>query len=104
MLAISEGVTGVGMILGPVFGSAFFILGGYDLPFYAFTLFNFVCLIVCYKYIVNIKSNSSPPQEPPENELLASSRELKGFFVLNSSEISEDGFMNDAQQPSPPPP
>ena len=60
-----EALSGVGLIMGPAIGSAFFALGGFPAPFFFVSSYFLIASILVYKLIPNsVESSETESLEP----------------------------------------
>lgn len=59
-LSMAEISSGLGFLLGPLLGSVFYSLGGYELPFIVFGTVAFICGPLVYFFLRRSKIRSEP--------------------------------------------
>ena len=64
MIGLIEAVTGIGLIMGPLLGSALYAFGGYTFIFYSFgSLFIFLSFFIRVVFPVKVDKNIAPGAE-----------------------------------------
>lgn len=89
-VGLLEMTTGVGMIIGPMVGSALYNVGGFALPFQCLAAFMFVGSIPAAMILKDLNLHQTPARGSITNSLMMSSRLYSGDF---SEQLSLKQFL-----------